>query len=94
MRIITLLFIASLAWAECQSHVELPFGGKDGVNRVFELQREPAADAPYFKVTINNKEVPTDHYERDGKKITFKEGKQPKAEDMFLVYYRSGDNCR
>jgi hypothetical protein len=92
---IALLLIASMAFAECQSRQEMPFGKKDGTNRTFELQEEPAKDSPYFKATLNGREVYAgEDFDRDGKRITFREGKQPKADDMLIIYYRSGDHCR
>jgi hypothetical protein len=93
---ILFLLLSAIAWAEpCEPHVEMPYGRKDGVNRLFELQHEPAKISPYFKVTVNNREqIPGEDYTRNGKKIEFKEGKQPQVDSMFLVYYRSGDNCQ
>jgi hypothetical protein len=88
-----LLLIASLAWA-CEPRVEVPAGTIDGVNRTFEVEHTPAPDAPYFRVTVNGRGVRPEDYERDGKKIMFREGKQPKRNDDLIIYYRSGDNCR
>jgi hypothetical protein len=87
-----LLLIAALALA-CDPHAETPEGEIDGTNRVFTLAYEPAANSPYFKVKINEREVPVASYNATGRTIEFHNGKQPKPGDSLIVYYRSGEQC-
>ena len=88
-----LLLIAALALA-CEPQVETPEGAIDGTNRVVNLAHDPAANSPYFKVKINEREVPVAAYTATGRTIEFRNGKQPKPGDSLIVYYRSGDSCR